>query len=187
MNHRRRLALWKGVLGFSMAAMLGIWIFDMAAPRPGFLLSGEAQASRENQIRQQAHQLETEAIRAEAMVANRLWAGDAEQIGPQSLAIATRAAQQSGLKLSAFRPQKPLTEGPLQRFPYLVSLEGTYPRVLAFVRYLETNERRLAVNVVQIASSDGASSAVTATVGIWAIRQAPEAPPTAKGRTTNAT
>lgn len=89
-------------------------------------------------------------------------------------------ARKRNLKVASFRPQKPVDEAGLLRLPYLVSLEGTYRDALAFVKELEKPQNRLAVNLVQLASADGETSMVRATVGIWALRMGAKAQTTAK-------
>ena len=52
--------------------------------------------------------------------------------------------------------------------PFLVTVEGPYPSVTLFCQDIDKQATKLAVNLIQIASSDAASNAVTASIGLIA-------------------
>lgn len=101
-----------------------------------------------------------------------IWQEEDQAIGAKALATVSSIAKASGLKLTAFRPQR-LSEGKgLAQLPFLVFVEGGYPKVLSFIRKLESPAGKLAINSVQVASSDGASDEVTASIVLVAFRKA---------------
>jgi hypothetical protein len=102
--------------------------------------------------------------------ADRLWDLGPESLGPMAMGKVSNLSKSFGLKMVSFRPQKQVDSGDLVRYGYLVSVEGTFPKVIEFVRKLETPETKLAVSSLQVTSTDGASDAVSATVGVVAYR-----------------
>ena len=88
-----------------------------------------------------------------------------------AMSMLEKFARQNNLKIISFRPQRLEEEAGLERMPYQITLEGAFPKVISFVRTVETPATKIAVTNVQIASSDGASDAVTATISLVAYRQ----------------
>lgn len=102
--------------------------------------------------------------------AKKLWNLGPEALGPIAMGKVSNMAKASGLNMVAFRPQRTTAAGDLVRYGYQISLEGSFSKVIEFTRKLETPETRLAVVSLQVASTDGASDAVSATVGVVAYR-----------------
>lgn len=128
--------------------------------------------SKEAELRKTASAAKARAEAVEAEISKVLWTESNEQIEAKALAIVDRIAKTHGVRISGFRPQKPMTEQGLTRVPFLVSVEGTFPAVCNLARNLGTRENRLAVNILQVASADAASDRVNATIGILAFRVA---------------
>lgn len=102
---------------------------------------------------------------------SHLWQQNADKVGASAMALVTKLANNHELKVNAFRPQRVQDDSGLTRLPYLVAVEGRFPSVIAFVQQLETPTTKLAVNTLQIASADGASDQVSASVGIVAYKE----------------
>lgn len=115
---------------------------------------------------------------AQAQAAARLWQGEPDMIAASVLAQLTKEANGRKLKLSAFRPQRTLRLPELTELPFSVQVSGPYPAVQAFAATLDRPSTRLALRSLQLASSDAASNAVTATLGLSAF--APGQPTTTK-------
>ncbi|MCX6369322.1 MAG: type 4a pilus biogenesis protein PilO [Armatimonadetes bacterium] len=113
-----------------------------------------------------------------AQLSARLWQGDPDTIAAAVLAQLTQEATARKLKLSAFRPQRTQTLPELSELPFSVQISGPYPAVHAFAATLDRPSSKLALRSLQLASSDAASNAVTATLGLSAY--APSQPPTVK-------
>lgn len=128
--------------------------------------------SKEAELRKKASAAKTRAEAVEAEISKALWTESNEQIEATALAVVDKTAKARGVRISGFRPQKPMTEQGLTRVPFLVSVEGTFPAVCDLARDLGTRENRLAVNIIQVASADAASDRVNATIGILAFRVA---------------
>lgn len=117
-------------------------------------------------LRREILALETRAKEAEASVGNRLWKGDGEAVTAAVLGQLTRQANQSGVQLTAFRPQKLQRLDGVAELPFSVQVTGSYPKVRALVAALDASTSKLVLRSFQFASTDGASNAVTATLGV---------------------
>lgn len=111
---------------------------------------------------------------AETELAAKVWTESPDQLGAILMGAVQANARKNGLNMLAFRPQKTEEDSGVVRHGYSVSLEGRFPQVIEFLRAVETPESKLAVGTLQIAAADGATDAVTATVGIVAYRRAEE-------------
>ena len=111
-----------------------------------------------------------EAAKLQAANVVQLWTGDAETIGARSLNNISRTAKVKGVRLSAFRPQRPIQAAELEQLPFLTIVEGKYPAVVSFIRALEHPSWKLATGSVQIAATDGTSDNVSASIVLVAFR-----------------
>jgi len=180
MNPIEPLNAWNGLLLAAMFALVGVLAFDQFVPPPKPAKRTIAQVRTENQTRDEMDKLREELKAAEAVIASRVWTESPDIVGALALDRATNLAKASALNLSAFRPQKPTEEGELVRLPFVMTLEGSFAGVEKFVKNLETDANRLSVTLVQVASADGASDLVNATVGISAFIEKPKAQAAAK-------
>ena len=98
----------------------------------------------------------------------RLWRGDADTVTAAVLAQLTRQANQSAVQMVAFRPQKLQALEGIADLPFSVQLTGSYSKIRALVSVLDSSSSKLVLRSFQFASTDAASDAVTATVGISA-------------------
>jgi len=105
---------------------------------------------------------------ANQYLANRTWTGDAEQITTTSARKANDIAQKRGVKISVFRPQRDDKEDNVNVIPFLLTVDGPFPSVLAFERDLDVEENKLGISNVQISSSDPNSDHVTANINVVA-------------------
>ena len=162
---------WKGFLAamsLVLAALLAAMVL-LPDAKPRF---GPAERAQKQAAARSATVAANQTYdKARAQAAAYLWTEAPDAISPQALGIVTEAAKKHGLKLSAFRPQKSTIEGALEELNYVVAIEGRFPAAAEFLRTLETPGNRLAVNLFQVTSSDGATDSVTATVGLVAFRE----------------
>lgn len=101
----------------------------------------------------------------------RLWAQPADEVAAATMAKVTNLAQARNLKVVAFRPQRTQDDNGVVRLPYQTTLEGPFPQVVSLLKDLGTSKFKVVVSTVQIASADGATDKVTATVGLVAYRE----------------
>lgn len=105
---------------------------------------------------------------AEMRIAALTWPQTIDEISPSALGRVGELARQAGVKVTSFRPQRTQDDTDVPAIPFLVTVEGEYPRVLTLLRLLESETTRLAVTLVQIAAADGATDRVNTTYGITA-------------------
>ena len=109
----------------------------------------------------------------------RLWQGNVDTVTSAALGKLTDLANRRSLKMTAFRPQRPQELEGVSEIPFSVQISGPYPAVRAMIAALDSSGAKLALRSVQMASSDPATSAVTATLGLSAyIASEPTTPPT---------
>jgi Tfp pilus assembly protein PilO len=168
--------------GWTVLSIVAVgWIlflvaFTMFVPKPA---PKSAAARTYEEMRAKRELAELEAVLAEARkeVDRLTWQGTVDEISPAVLNEVTRLAAERRVSVLALRPQREAIEGRLARLPYMLNVDGPFPQVSEFIADLETGANRVAVSLVQIASSDGASDRVSATVGLTAFRQLPETSP----------
>lgn len=114
---------------------------------------------------------------AEANITRFAWAGTLEQINSTALNRLTEIAQHHTVKLTGFRPQRPINSASLTQLPFLVTLDGAYVDVVAFEKELEDSGNRLAIEMVQVASADPSTDRVTANINLVAYQLPEGAPP----------
>lgn len=182
MNSKNPLLPWNVLLAISSIALVGTLLLHLIVPVPKFQMTGKDIAAQESRVRKQALAMYQEVLESEKFASERIWTGPSDEVGPVTLEATTAVANRLGIKLSAFRPQKAVSEGATTRLPFLVSLEGSYPKVVEFIREMESPGHKVVVHVVQMASTDGSSSAVNAVVGLWAFQKAPDKPTAKKGK-----
>jgi hypothetical protein len=94
------------------------------------------------------------------------WDISPDLLGSQTLGAMVDMADKSHLKLADFRTDPPLQVAHLTEVPMAVVVEGSFTDVMGLVSKLEDPKSKLAVTMLQVASSDVHSDRVTATVGL---------------------
>lgn len=168
------LRMWNGIALAAMLVMAGIAVADRVIPRQTAASMSAARIKSDDQIREQTYAERKKLLASQELIASRVWADTTDGIGAKSLDLCTKLAKMQGLKLTAYRPQKPVEDGELIRLSFVMTLEGPFPAVQQFVRQLESPARKLSVHLVQVASADDASDLVNATIGITAFVEKPK-------------
>lgn len=168
---------WNGLAAVLLLVLVGIVIFDRLVPVTSSEVSAKARLANQRKLKDGTENAKKTEQQNEAYIKPLVWNEPADTIGPLALEQVNHFAHNEKLTVVAFRPQKPQDSGDLSRLSYLVALEGSFPNIVRFVRSVEQPATRLAVNLVQISSSDGDSDKVTATIGIVAVRRIPKVLP----------
>jgi hypothetical protein len=152
----------------SIVILTGSLLFMLLVPKPttAGLANGRDRSRR--QVRLETEKAKVRLKIAQAAVRPRLWSGTGDSVTGAVLALLAQQAQQRSLKIGAFRPQKQQALSGLTELPYSVQVSGPFLSVRAFLSALDTGSSRLALRSVQLASADGKTSQVTATVGLSA-------------------
>jgi Tfp pilus assembly protein PilO len=160
--------------------LLGTLLYMILVPMPG--TAGLAKG-RDLSRRKITKEIETARSRADELEkANQayLWNESAESVTASVLGNITAQARRKSLKMTAFRPQRPQTLETITELPFSVQLSGPYLSVREVVSALNTPQSKIALRSLQMASSDGASSAVTATLAFSAYTVLPKKPAATK-------
>ncbi len=170
MNER----FWNWWIGLAGLVIVGAVAYDFAAAEPKPDVSASSHRQRLVGLQRDIDSAEESLDRLDAERTKRLWTADERAINAAVLDRVTSQAKESSVKMVGFRPQRAETDGTLRRLPFLVLLEGRYLDVLKMLRALETPDSKIAVNLVQMASSDGSSDRVNASFGIIAFTSGEE-------------
>ncbi|MCC7434966.1 MAG: type 4a pilus biogenesis protein PilO [Methanoregulaceae archaeon] len=168
MSEKNWIAL--GYLAVVVAACMLAASFAFPIKSAGAVVATRAQEDRNLDASIETLRTEVSTLRAKNLM--RLWTQPADEVAAATMAKVTSLAQGRNLKVIAFRPQRTVDDAGVVRLPYQVTLEGPFPQVIGFLQGLETSKFRAIVSTVQIASSDGATDKVTATIGVVAYREA---------------
>jgi hypothetical protein len=166
MKFNERLFNILSLLG--VVAMLVIVIVDFVVPKPQATMTRHEQEIKLHQQKDAVAVQDAQLKTAQASVAKYVWNKSADEIASQSLKNMTAIAAKHKVQLLGFRPQKTTDDGGFTHLPYLVLLSGTFPNVESALQDIEAPANRLAVSLVQFASSDANSDGVNATIGVVA-------------------
>lgn len=164
---------WNVVCGLAIAAIVGCAVFDRVAPRPKIGDTVKKQAAEQTKLTAEWNQAKADLKKAEDSIAKYAWASNVSDVGPAVLDKVNRAAAARSVKISTFRPQRVQDVAPLKAAEYTVSVQGSFLAVVAFVKDLENPESKLVVTSAQFSSTDAATSAVSASVGLVAFVNEP--------------
>lgn len=158
----------------SIAAVVAaglILLWHVLAPMPSAGKVVQARANQERQLRETLKSLRARVTETRSSNESRIWTEPADEVGAAAMAYVSSLAQSKGMKVIAFRPQRPEKDVGVMRHPFMVSLEGSFPSIVSFLNSVETGKGKLAVNTVQIAAADGATDKVSASIGVVAYRE----------------
>lgn len=161
--------------GAAILALIGMAVADRLLPQPNpagvrFKYSQELK-NLNAEIRTAREEFTT----AKTALEKRLWKGDEDQASPEVLADLNELAVAGGVRIVSFRPQKVQVNGSLRQLGFVMVAEGSFGQVMNMVRQMEGAMTRTAIHQIQIASADGGSDRVTATVGMAAYVEDPAA------------
>jgi hypothetical protein len=149
-------------------AMLVIVIADYFVPKPHVTMDRHAQEVSLHGLRNTAAVYDAQLKTSQTAIGKFVWTKSQDEISSQSLKNVTAIAAKHKVQLLGFRPQKPTDDGGFTHLPYLVLLSGKFPNVASTLEEIEAPVNRLAVSLVQFASSDANSDGVNATIGVIA-------------------
>jgi Tfp pilus assembly protein PilO len=160
--------LASGLILLSILILLGSLTVMLFVPKPttAGIVAGRDRSRRT--IEEEIERAKERAKEIQAAVQPRLWTGTPESITASVLAQLTKEAAGRKLQIGAFRPQRPQMLTGVTELPFSVQVSGPYPVVRAFMTALDASGSKITLRSVQIASSDAATNAVTATLGISA-------------------
>jgi hypothetical protein len=159
---------------FGVLLLVGATLFMTVGPQPTTAGLAKQRKDAELKVQVEARKAQDDLAVTQVRLSAGTWAGQTQEVGPAALARVTQIANARSLKLVAFRPQRANEKTKPVQLPYLVTVEGSYPNVLEFIRSVDGAGTKLAVSLVQISSSDANSDRVTANIGIVAYLADPQ-------------
>jgi Tfp pilus assembly protein PilO len=150
----------------SILILLGSLVVMLFVPKP---TTAGIVAGRDRSRRTIAEEIERAKARTKEVqtaIQPRLWTGNPEAITASVLAQLTKEAAGRKLQIGAFRPQRTQELPSMMELPFSVQVSGPYPAVRSFMSSLDVPGSKIALRSLQISSSDAATSAVTATLGL---------------------
>jgi len=152
------------------ALLLAGSLVGLVWPKPtakAAVIKERTQTTKEKAARSTA---ETETLVAKAAVISRTWTEQPASIQDKVLTLTATLAKKRGLNFVRLQPQRVSLAEPLEQYPFLLVVEGPFPKVAELERDLELPANRLAVSLFQITSSDSESNKVSASIGLVAHR-----------------
>jgi Tfp pilus assembly protein PilO len=159
---------YSAISGACLLLLLVMFGYLLFAPKPSYKRSAAKQARQEMSLKLSAQQAHERRDTAAQTISDRTWPGTAEKLTPIALARVNEYVAKAGVHLLAFRPQRSVVGKTLESIPYLVSVEGEYPKVMNFFRILDRSDKKIAVNLIQVSSADNSSDKVTGSAGLVA-------------------
>lgn len=130
--------------------------------------SARAEESARNKILHVTSAIKSDINNERRSMASSTWPGHPEDIGPIALKQVNALLQNRHLKLVGFHAQKVIEQPNITLIPFVVSVDGGFPNVMAFTRDLEKSGTKLVVNLFQLSNADQSTDKVTASIGITA-------------------
>ncbi len=156
---------WNLLFGLSILAILVTGWFYMFGPSAK--TAKEAKDREElSKLAQSSNYAQIDLGQKMESVNSKVWHSDADTLGNETLASLTTLAEKNGLILSGFRTEKPIQVASLQEAPLVVVLDGSFQKVMTFVKGLEGTDSKLAMNLLSVSVSDTGTDHVTATLGL---------------------
>ena len=159
---------WILVGALAFMVLIAILVADQLIPTPSVVGARKASSEKERELTKEYKTKLEKYEASKTVIAASAWGGAAERVSPAILDRLTKIASIKGLKIQSFRPQKIQDAADLEVLAYNLSIEGPFPNVMSFIQLVEKQEKKLAVTLVQVASADGETDEVNASLGISA-------------------
>ncbi len=98
--------------------------------------------------------LESQVRSLRGQVGALTWPGPPDQLAPVLLKELHATAAQAGVSLAGFRPGKLVAVASGSKLPITLQIQAPFPRAVAFVEQLRAAQQRVALERMQIASTD---------------------------------
>lgn len=151
----------------SAILILGAAGWILFGPKPQLPNTRQFQSNRD-QMTKSIKSIRQEITSVNARLAKYVWAGSPEDINPIALKQVNGLVQARHLKLVGFHTAKATAAPNITLIPFVVSVEGSFPNVLAFTRDLEKPGSKFVVDQFEASNSDQSSDKVAANIGITA-------------------
>jgi len=114
------------------------------------------------------HQTNEDSLRNGEEIHKSQWKEGSATIGSAVLSAVAKVADSCHVQLSGFRSDKLVGSSLVQEVPFVGVVTGTFPDVMSFVGKVESPASKLALNMLQVTTTDSKAGTITATLGIVA-------------------
>ena len=140
---------------------------------PGVLLLAMPQKSVALVLRTRSTDLKTDKAELEIQAArdairNKCWNLDSDELGGAVLNYLSVSAEKHHVQISDFRSEKSKWMAGQKLSPFLVVIDGDFKNLMELVRGLQDPGSRLAISMLQVATSDQGPGQAKATIGLSA-------------------
>lgn len=154
----------------AVVALVAVAVYDNVAPMP----QPEAPKKTVAELEAEKEHAKARVDESRTRVRQLTWQVSQDEVGPTAMAWVSEVARRNAVEIKAFRPQRSVDEEGLVQLNYLVTAEGPFLSVMRLIKGFEAEDSLLAVRAVQMASLDGASDTVRATIALVAYKEAAE-------------
>lgn len=158
---------WSAVTVLAVFCLAVIAAGDFIVPKPRNPLTQHQKSEEIRKLKEGVAAQDKNLTAAKAAVGRYLWNVGLDQITSKSLDSITALAAENKVQLQGFRPPvKTSEQDGLTHIPYLILVNGPFLNVVNFEEALEDPKYKLAIEMVQFASSDASSDQVNASIGV---------------------
>lgn len=145
--------------------------------RPTVARGSVAELSRQaERSRQESAALRGEIERLEKEVASLTWSESPESLPPLLLKTLHGTAREAGVSLGSFRPGRLQAAASGSKLPVTVQVKASFPKAARFLERLQADQKRIALERVQIAATDAATDVVAMEIRLAVYCAAPAEP-----------
>ena len=151
-----------------IVCLSGSLIFGLFFPKPSIKGIEGKKIAQQRLLINESEDLKKNVDSLEEVLATTKFEDKPDLITPFVVNRVNAKVKENKLSLTSLRPQRTLDGKSMLQLPYVANFDGSFPGVLAFLRAFESGNDKLAVNQLQLTSSEGAGDRVSATVGLVA-------------------
>ena len=167
MNFRdKNQALPTTLLGLALVIATGAVLYMALVPVPTTQSVKSDEQKHSNDDRRNTGKAQRDLHDELTVISDNAFNGQEQDADSAILDLVTKLTAKRNVKLVGFRPQRTVDAGQLTQLPYIVSVSGSFPNIIAFTGDLEAKGTKLAVNTVQMAASDTSTDNVTGNISV---------------------
>ncbi len=152
----------------SLLILAGTLAYMLLVPKPRVIGSSGLSGRTQQRLRDDIALTQKQGRLASASIRPRLWHSDPQSVTATVLAQMTTQAGQHSVKLTAFRPERSQAFDSVTELKFDAQMSGSYTGLHAVIAALDARGSKVVLRAVQVASSQEAGNAVTATLGLSA-------------------
>jgi hypothetical protein len=156
--------MWNALFLASILAILGAIGFFLFGPRTSPVTFPTAPLADDQHLSKIADVTN----HAKKRIESKLWDLNSQELGASVLSELNGTAEKDHVQVSDFRIEKTTEVGEQREAPFVVVLDGDFKDVMKMLGTLESPDSKLALSMLQMATSDTGPGFIKATVGLTA-------------------